>query len=279
MVNVDTFLSHYGTKGMKWGVRKDQHREYRDKDTRDTTNMVKRAGSTAQMGRYFAQGTVLKKQQNYTEDWYDKLEGGKEYLEKGTTLNRVVRGVDDRTLDGRLYVSSLASDNEMYKAVIPVLQTKWGLGQKQYHTAYQIELETKKKLAMPSQKERVDVFIETIQTPEGRKWMSENGYKSEITELNAKQLGISAYKKFNTTAGAQGVKINDVYFNKVKSRGYGAIADDNDAGVWSKKPAILLSPKGDVKMKSVRQLTADEINQAQRDVIRNRDFGDRKDET
>ncbi|ADD81017.1 gp019 [Rhodococcus phage ReqiPoco6] len=273
---VDNFLAHYGVKGMKWGVTKDQHREYKEVASRDTTNMVKRAGSTVQMTRYFSQGGTLKKQQKYTKDWYDKLEGGKEFIEKGASLNRVVRGVDDRALAGRLYVSSLKSDNEMYKAVIPAVQKKFAFGQKQYHSVYQVELETKKRLAMPSQKERVDAFIETIQTPTGRDWMKKNGYKREIDELNAKEMGLKAYKKFNKYAGDQGSKMNDAYFNKLKSRGYDALIDDNDAGIWSKKPMILLSPSSTVKVKSVRQLTADEINQAQRNVLKDRDFKERR---
>lgn len=274
--DVDSFLAHYGVKGMKWGVTKDQHREYKEVASRDTTNMVKRAGSTVQMTRYFSQGGTLKKQQKYTQDWYDKLEGGKEFIEKGASLNRVVRGVDDRALAGRLYVSKLKSDNEMYKAVIPAVQKKFAFGQKQYHSVYQVELETKKRLAMPSQKERVDAFIETIQTPTGREWMKKNGYKREIDELNAKEMGLKAYKKFNKYAGDQGSKMNDAYFNKLKSRGYDALIDDNDAGIWSKKPMILLSPSSTVKVKSVRQLTADEINQAQRNVLKDRDFKERR---
>lgn len=271
-VNVDEFLAHHGVKGMKWGVRKEQHREYKEVATRDTTNMVKRAGSTVQMTRYFAQGAALKKQQKYTSEWYDKLEGGKEYIEKGAILKRVVRGVDDRALSGRLYVSGLDSDNDMYKAVIPAVQKKFAFGQKEYHSVYQVELETKKRLAMPSQKERIDVFIETIQTPEGRKWMKESGYKEQINELNAKEMGLAAYKKFNKVAGNQELKITDTYFNKVREKGYDAILDDNDAGIWSKKPTILLSPKSTVTVKNVHQLSADDINQAQRNVLRERDF-------
>lgn len=272
MTSVDSFLAHHGVKGMKWGVRKDQHREYSEKASTTTENMVKRAGSTVQMTRYFSKGGVLKKQQNYTEDWYDKLEGGKEYIEKGATMNRIVRGVDDRALSGRLYVSTLASDNDMYKAVIPAVQKKFAFGQKEYHSVYQVELEAKKRLAMPSQKERIDVFIETIQTPAGREWMKRSGYSAEITELNAKEQGLKAYKKFNKVAGNQELKITDVYFNKVRSRGYDAILDDNDAGVWSKKPTILLSPKGTVRVNSVKQLSADDINAAQRRVLANREF-------
>ncbi|QKY79410.1 hypothetical protein SEA_AFLAC_18 [Gordonia phage Aflac] len=270
--DLKSFLAHHGVKGMKWGVRKDQHRTYSEKASTTTEGMVKRAGSTVQMTRYFSSGGAIKKQQNYDEEWYSKLEGGKEYIEKGATLNRVVRGVDDRALAGRLYVSQLESDNEMYKAVIPAVQKKFAFGQKEYHSVYQVELEAKKRMAMPSEKVRIDTFIDTIQTPAGRQWMKDSGYKDEITELNAKEQGLKAYKKFNKVAGNQDLAVTDVYFNKVKAQGYDAILDDNDAGIWSKKPMILLSAQSTVKVKSVRQLSADEINQAQRNVLSNRDF-------
>lgn len=277
MSRVDAFLAHHGVKGMKWGVRQDQHRTYSEKATTTSDNVIKRAGSTVQMTRYFATGGSLKKQQKYTEEWYDSLDTGKAFIEKGATMNRIVRGVDDRALAGRLYVSTLESDHEMYKAVIPAVQKKFAFGQKEYHSVYQVELEAKKKLSMPSEKERIDIFIDTIKTPEGRKWMADSGYKDQINELNAKEMGLSAYKKFNKVAGNQELKITDVYFDKVKAKGYDAILDDNDAGVWSKSPTILLSPKSTVRVNSVKQLSADDINAAQRNVLNYRDFkGGRK---
>lgn len=272
MDKIDKFLAHHGVKGMKWGVRKSQYRSYSEKASTSTEGMVRRAGSSIQMTRYFSQGSARKKQQKYTEEWYNSLSTGKEYIEKGTTLNRVVRGVDERALSGRLYVSQLKSDNDMYKAVIPAVQKKMAFGQKQYHSVYQVNLETKKRMSMPSEKERIDTFIETIKTPTGRAWMKENGYKAEIDEINAKEMGLKAYKKFNKYAGNQDVKINDVYFNKLKANGHQIVIDDNDAGVWSKKPLILLSPSSTVKIKEVHQLTADDINAAQRRVLKERDF-------
>ena len=160
----------------------------------------------------------------------------------------------------------------MYKATIPYVQKKGAAGKRQYHSVYQVSLETKKRLSMPSEKERVDTFIETLQTKSGRQWLKDNGYKGQIDELNAKEVGLKYYKKFNKYAGNQAVKFNDTYFNAVKSKGYDAILDDNDAGVWSKEPTILLSPKNTVKVTKVRQLSADEINQAQANVLKLREF-------
>lgn len=267
-----TSLSHYGVKGMKWGVRKDQHREFSTQATKDSASALARTSAKVGMVRYYAKGGQLKSAQDYTEDWYDNLDKGKKFIEKGSTLRRVVRGVDDRALDGRLYVATRKDDSEMYKATIPTIQNGKHFGAKKYHSVYQVSMETKKRMTLPSEKERIDTFIETIKTPEGKKWLKDVGYKKEINELNAKQVGLAHYKKFNKTAGAQNLKVNDVYFNRIKSKGYDAILDDNDAGVWSKEPTILLSPKSTVKITSVRQLSAREMNDAQANVLKLRGY-------
>lgn len=276
MRELDDILQHYGIKGMKWGVRKDQYRSYKDKNaTRATEGKIKRIGSDINMLRYYTKGIKRKSNVKFNDDWYNTLETGKRYINKGAKLNRVVRGVDQNVLAGRLYVATRKDDANMYTATIPYFQKKGSSGKKSYHSAYQVELETKKRLAMPSAKERVDVFIETLQRPDGKQWLKENGYKGEIDELNAKQVGLKYYQRFNKYAGDQGSKFNDTYFNEIKRRGYQALIDDNDAGIWSKEPTILLSPKGTVRVKSVRQLTADEINRAQRNVLKYRQYDKR----
>lgn len=271
---VDNFLAHYGVKGMKWGVSKDHHREYQEVATKDTANnIVKRQAANVNMVRYMAAGRGKQERRKFDENWYNALSTGKEYVEKGHDLSRVVRGVDANALSGGfMYVSKLKSDHDMYTATIPAFTNGFKAGKKQYHSAYQVSLETKKRLSMPSAKERVDTFIETLQTPDGKQWLKDNGYKNEIDELNAKEVGLKYYDRFNKFAGNKEVKFNNVYFNTVKSKGYDALLDDNDAGIWSKQPTILLNPKGTVKITNVRQLSAAEINDAQRRVMKLRDY-------
>ena len=270
------FLTHYGVKGMKWGVRNDQYRDYHENATTDTeTSRLGKLRSSTNMYRYFATGGKLKSRQKYDEKWYNNLDTGKQYIRKGQVMRRVVRGVDEKALAGRLYVAKRKDDANMYRATIPYVQKHGAAGKKTYHSVYQVELTAKKRMAMPSEKERIDTFIETIQTETGRNWLKDNGYKGQIDELNAKKVGLKYYKRFNKYAGNQEAKFNDTYFNAIKKKGYDAILDDNDAGVWSKEPTILLSPAGTVKVKSVRQLSAKEINDAQRKVMKYRNFKDK----
>jgi hypothetical protein len=272
--NAADFFAHYGVKGMKWGVSKDHHRDYQEVATKDTANNIaKRQMANVNMVRYMAKGRGIQERRKFDEKWYDSLSTGKEYINKGHDLSRVVRGVDANALSGGyMYVSKLKSDHDMYTATIPAFTNGFKAGKKQYHSAYQVSLETKKRLSMPSAKERVDTFIETLQTPDGKQWLKDNGYKDEIHELNAKQVGLKYYDRFNKYAGNKDVKFNNVYFNTVKSKGYDALIDDNDAGIWSKQPTILLNPKGSVKITNVRQLSAAEINDAQRKVMKLRDY-------
>lgn len=270
---VDDFLSHYGVKGMKWGVSKDHHREYKEVATKDTANNIaKRQLASVNMVRYMAAGRGKQERRKFDEAWYNSLSTGKEFVEKGHTLNRVVRGVDAHALTGYVYVSKVKSDTDLYTATIPAFTNGFKSGKKQYHSAYQVSLETKKRLSMPSAKDRVDTFIDTLKTPDGKQWLKDNGYKNEIHELNAKEVGLKYYDTFNKFAGNKDVKFNTTYFNAVKSKGYDALIDDNDAGIWSKQPTILLNPKGSVKITKVRQLSAAEINDAQRRVMKLRDY-------
>ncbi len=261
-------LAHYGVKGMKWGVRKEHHRPYGDKVSVATEGSLKRAKAKVQMVRYMSKGVREKSKRKFDEEWYDSLSTGREYVAKNQTLNRIVKGVDDRILEGRLYVSHIKFDSEMYKATIPGVQKFGKYGAKDYHSVYQVSMEAKRGLTMPSPKTRVDTFINLLDTQNGRDWLTDNGYKGEIDELNKKEVGLKYYDRFNKYAGNQSVKFNDVYFNDIRKQGYNALTDDNDAGIWSKKPVILLSPKRDARITEVRQLSADEINSAQKDVLK-----------
>lgn len=272
MINNNS-LTHYGVKGMKWGIRKEHYRAYSAKGSRSEKREARvRMEAKINMGRYYVSGRKLKTQVKFDEEWYNSLSTGKEYIRKGHTLKRVVRGVDENALSGRLYVAKNKKDAEMYRATIPYIQAKGKAGARTYHTVYQMEMKTKRKLSMPSQKERVDAFIDQLNTPGGKKWLSDNGYKGEIDELNKKEIGLRYYQRFNKYAGNQAVKFNDQYFNEIKRRGYDALIDDNDAGIWSREPTILLSPKGTVTVTNVRQLTAEEINSAQKNVLKYRGF-------
>jgi hypothetical protein len=108
MSKLDEVLKHHGVKGMKWGVHKSQFRERVDANaSKATEGIVKRLGSDINMARYFTRGHIRRSRVKFDDNWYKHLDTGKQFIEKGATLNRVVRGVDENVLAGRLYVSSV----------------------------------------------------------------------------------------------------------------------------------------------------------------------------
>ena len=110
-------LTHYGVKGMKWGVRKEQTRTYKDLATSSKKlGLLDRGAAKINMYRYYRKGSKLKARKKFDTDWYNKLSTRKEYLPVGKKLNRVVREVNSNALNGPLYVARNKSDAALYKA-------------------------------------------------------------------------------------------------------------------------------------------------------------------
>ena len=65
------FLTHHGVKGMKCGVRKDQHREYQDKATKSTDTIVGRITARVNLARNTTRGAKRKAAQKFDDKWCD----------------------------------------------------------------------------------------------------------------------------------------------------------------------------------------------------------------
>lgn len=59
---------------------------------------------------------------------------------------------------------------------------------------------------------------------------------------------------------------NDAFLKEVKSRGYNALQDFNDAGGVSKSPIISLDPDGSIREVRRRALSAWDINESQKNL-------------
>lgn len=59
---------------------------------------------------------------------------------------------------------------------------------------------------------------------------------------------------------------NDAFLKEVKSRGYTALQDFNDAGGVSKSPIISLDPDGSIREVGRRALSAWDINESQKNL-------------
>lgn len=265
-------LSHHGVKGMKWGVRK-------DRDLSTESKALRRESSTNlsnYMWNAVKDDPIWGKTMSHEE--YNALSTEGEHFIKNTVFRRVTPD-SSTTLKGHTYVSTLLKDSEFYRAVIPSVgpQSKnRGAGKKEYKQKhYEIEMKATKKLSSPSEKERVDAFMELLEEPSvkmkgkkapitGRAYLERMGYKPFFKHYETTELGLKAWDGFVQMQGDQKNPLAQAYYEKIKSRGYNALIDDNDRGKYTQKPIVLLDPESTVKIHTVKQLTTDEINQAQR---------------
>lgn len=265
---------HFGVKGMKWGVR-------RDRDL-STESDALREQSSANLRSYLVDS--IKNDPTFgssmTKEKYDSLSAKGETFAKNAVLRRVTMN-KDAELKGNVYVSTLMKDSQFYKASLPALgvnSKNRGSGLKEYKQKhYELEMVATKKLSSPSEKERVDAFMELLEEPAvhvkgkdlpvtGRAYLEKLGYKIDFKEYDTAKLAFATWDNFTRMQGSQVNPLSKAYFDKIKSKGYNAIIDDYDRGRYTEKPLILLDPESTVQLRNVKPLTTDEINQAQRSL-------------
>lgn len=281
--NPEAVLSHYGVLGMKWGVRKDDPSAG---GTRATERRKERKQSAKSLQEYM--WNAVKDEpvfgKTMSEQEYKNLSRrGHSYVE-GTTLRRISMGDKPETeLKGHAFVSRLQADSTFYKAVLPAVgpQAKgMGGGKKKYKVpSYELTLKTHKKLTAPSEKERVDAFMEILKTPSikvpgkdapisGRQFLQKN--YPFMKKKSDEEFGREVWYDFLNTHGNKDSPLAKAYFDNIKKRGYNAIIDDNDKNRYTKAPLILLDSEGTVRVTNVKRLTPDDINRAQRQLTASR---------
>lgn len=263
MSQVEDFLTHYGVKGMRWGVRKD----------RSTRSDIKNANRNLakQYAKYERNAANLA--ESLSDKTYASLSTDAVKIKKGQELYRTTIRKDEKLRD-LTYVSYLPGDRTRYKGLIPS-GGKFDAGKKWNKTSYEHVFTAAKDLSGPSEKARVDAFIELMDQPvvmtkkgpvTGRDYLAKHGYKREAKQLDSVKLGLAAYK---TRLPAQMIvePIGTAYFNSLRKKGYDLLSDDNDRGLLSEDPLILLDTSGKtIKPKSVRRLSRSEVTEAQKDL-------------
>lgn len=254
MTTVDEFLVHYGVKGMKWGVRKE------DKPFKDKLSKAEKKAYNDEYGKMFEK----RWNRSFGLDGpieYHKLSNDPVTIKKGHELYRVVGKKNLNAPD--TYVSTNEQDRNTYRLA---------MGRSRHHQ--EITLKATKDLMSPSEKERIDAFISLMDTRSielnngkqvtGREYLKKRGYRKEVKQLDSQRLGLAAYNQF---AESQWMRdpINTAYFNEVKKRGYNAIVDDNDRNIVSKQPIIVLDTNGSVKRMKITPLTKNDYVQAKRE--------------
>lgn len=261
----DRSIQHFGVKGMHWGIRK-------EKDTAKSTES-KAARKEARKNFREFHGKVFDKRMLAPEldkKAYDNFSTKEFTLKKGTTVRRVTQRKNEQ-LRSTTYVSFKKSDGDIYRAAMTA--RLFGGGRKNYKNSYEATYKTLETLRSPSEKERFDAFVNLFDTPSiklkngktvtGREYLKDGVYSNEVKTLDSQRLGLAIYRNFTQNQFSE-TALNTAYFKSLRDKGYNAIVDDNDRGFVSDTPLIVLNPNGTLKTMSVKALSADDINAAQR---------------
>jgi hypothetical protein len=266
-------IVHYGVKGMHWGVRRDRTEAttLSKPERKEAKNNIKKLSGKTFDSKYGGPGNPFTRE--ISVDDYNNLSTKKYVVRKGQELKRVSTNKNE-ALDRPTYVSYTPSDKNLYRGIMPVVNSKLRIaGAKTYKSNYEYTYKTLETLRSPSEKERVDAFASLFDNPSitlknGKKVtgkeLLKKSYPKEVKTLNAQQLGLRFYNNFTETQGVTKYPINSAYFEELRRRGYNAVIDDNDRKHLSEAPLIILNPDGSIKRMSLKKLSADEINNAQR---------------
>lgn len=257
-------LYHFGVKGMKWGERK------ADAPAGSVVSKEDKQAARANTKAYVKVTMPKRVDFIFNKEGigtvpYASLDTKGRTIQAGTEFYRLSSKNNTRMGD-ITYVSTNRDDATRYRAV---LGSNGLLGKKQnFETTYK----TTKKLSLPSEKERVDAFVKLMDTKTikyggkevtGREYLKKMGYGSDVRKLDSVTLGQKHFNAMNGSAGGN-PPMASAYFNELRKRGYNALLDDNDAGIVSKDPLILLDANGTVKQMRIKQLTKQDLNDARR---------------
>lgn len=261
---VDDFLAHYGVKGMRWGKR--QSSATSDVPSKSDRKAAKEAFKPVwemHVDRAFSDSSI-------TQTKYSSLSTKDVSIKKGTELARITKRKDEKLRD-ITYLSYTAKDRERYKAI---MSGDGAAGKKKYKDNYEHVFKATTTLKSPSEKARLDAYIELMDTSSivlkngktisGREHLKRIGYRKEAKTLTSQELGL---KHYNDMVNSQYMTtpVNTAYFNNIRAKGYNAIIDDNDRLHLTDSPVIILDPDtSKLKRTSVRQLSNQEITDAQK---------------
>lgn len=223
----DTSLTHYGIKGMKWGVRR-----YQNKDGTLTTAGKKR----------------------YSED--DII------IEKGSEVHRIIPkswSEREKNLSGHAYASYKTEDTERYKHFASL----FGDGDNYVDMTFK----AKDVIVSPSKKKRVDEFVKLIDSnPEAKSAMikaTRNPIlfmpKSRLDKLDNPKEAEKAYEKFSYLLVSKR-ELRDPYFKRLENAGYSMVIDDADVrGGISKSPVIVFDRNTSLSLESIKTLNGENV--------------------
>lgn len=279
-------LAHYGVLGMKWGVRRDigpDGKVVKYKAAKDKVSKEEKAKAKANMKEIYKSVG----QQRF-EEWMDSSMSQKKYsslstddvaFKKGKEFYRVTTR-NNETLRDITYVSTTEADRMRYRAIMPDVNSQLSLRKK---AQLEYTYEATKKLVGPSEKARVDAFIELLDAPvvkygrkeiTGREYLKKVGHGRDVKKLESQELGLKMYRQMSQDLIYKN-PLSNAYLSSLREKGYNVVADDNDRDILTDEPLILLDPRGTVKRMGIKQLSNAEMNKAKQTLSKANKFEER----
>lgn len=255
------FLAHYGTKGMQWGVRKDRKQIQ--------SNYQVQAMAVLGQQQVRSMGATM------DETKYNSLSDKDFTVGRDAVIRRTTRDVAGDAKQTNTYVTINDLDAAMYRGFFPARET--GLAKKYNGDYYESTYNATAQLKSPSEKKRVDAYIQLMDKKaidvgdgspiDGREYLRRAGLGEAVDKLSSKELALTYYGQLATSQGLQNEPLNTAYFKSLKDKGYNALVDDNDRGIYSETPILVLDSAKNLDRVNVKQLTTEEIHTAQATLI------------
>ena len=226
-----------------------------------------------------------------TKKTFDAMDDVDVVVPKNTVFKRIT-GFADESLDNRLYTTFKDTDNDKYAGIYAnILRGRLTQNARATNltnvimgdatrvptkfSIYSSEMTQKVDIKSPSQKKRVQMFIDIL---DDKKSQSEDALGLTLREtidnrnfrdsrdLTNEEFGLKYYGDF----ARQLLTDDDVsraYFNKVRTYGYNALVDDNDFKQLSDIPMILLDAKKTTGSRTSTLLTNKSIRAARKRLV------------
>lgn len=259
-------LEHFGKKGMKWGIRRERTSSDALKKQATQTFMKKAEPvGIAVLNRMFDLSPISKHE-------YSKMSTKSTSIPAGKTLYRLTRTPKDTSLSGISFVTTNKRDATIYRGLLPAQRLFNPIRKSDYKQHYELALKTTKTLRGPSEKERIDILAGLMRdkTAIGGKMSLRQYYKKTkvISRKDAKnktdlELALQVHRRVHQSMWIRNNPISKSYVNAVTKKGYGMLNDDNDSGIVSKNPIIILNPHSTTKLIKTTTLSNDDILNAQ----------------
>lgn len=259
------YLSHYGIKGMKWGIRR-----YQNKDGTLTAEGRKHYGSNSSIyskgSKFYRISTRKEESEKNNYKYVSKLETDRNYY-KGIYAQDIM-------FDPNKYTRESYAKAKLKDVVDDYKKSGYNL--------YELTYEAKRDIVSPNKKTRVKVFSEMIENdptlvkkihddlirdkffgknPEQREEINKVLTITKDVKLSDIQKDKRAFQLFSASLNNSD-EIRNKYFDILKEYGFNAIVDDNDAGEITRKPMIIIEPADVIQLVEAKELMAKDIAEA-----------------